>query len=66
MALLQDLVPKNLLEEKARFFADQTYNPQFIYKEPILPESLAEYGVPQKKYLDLAISILEKTYFGRN
>ena len=66
MALLQDLVPKNLLEEKARFFADQTYNPQFIYKEPIQQESLSEYGVPQKKYLDLATSILEKTYFGRN
>ncbi|MCA9368752.1 MAG: DUF1704 domain-containing protein [Pseudomonadales bacterium] len=66
MSFLQDITPINLLEEKEKFLVDPTTNPQFIYKNAIDTEKLHEYGKPQKKYIDLAKAILEKTYFGRN
>ena len=66
MSVLQDITPINLLAEKQKFLAEPTSNPQFIYKNPIDEKKLTQYGVPQKKYLDLATAILEKTYFGRN
>lgn len=66
MSFLQTITPINLLEEKEKFLANQTKNPQFLYKETIPEEKLQAYGIPQKKYLDLAEAILEKTYFGRN
>jgi len=66
MSFLQTITPINLLEEKEKFFANKTYNPQFLYKEEISSEKLLTYGVPKKKYLDLAVAILKKTYFGRN
>ncbi len=66
MSFLQTITPINLLEEKEKFLKDPTTNPKFLYKEEILESKLSEYGVPQKKYLDLAKAILEKTYFGRN
>jgi hypothetical protein len=66
MSLISKLTPTNLLEEKAKFLADPKYNPQFIYEEPVDSAVLTKYGLPQKKYKDLAQEILDKAYFGRN
>jgi hypothetical protein len=66
MSWLDTVTPINLQEEKQKFFADQTYNPQFLYSEAIDEKSLAKFGFPEKKYLDLAKEILDKSYFGRN
>lgn len=66
MSFLKNLIPTNLNEEKEKFFSDNTYNPQFQYKEEIDQEKLYLYGKPQKKYLEIAQKILKKTYFGRN
>ncbi len=66
MSFLSNLIPINLNEEKEKFFADNSYNPQFIYEEAIDPKKLKQYGKPAKEYLDIANKILKKTYFGRN
>jgi hypothetical protein len=67
MSWLDQLTPTNLLEEKAKFFADPTYNPQFTYPETNEePVEADKWGYPQQPYLDLAKAILEKTFFGRN
>ena len=62
MSLIQKITPINLLEEKEKFFADETYNPQFIYEEKVTDKTLYKHGYPQPKYLDLAQEILDKTY----
>lgn len=66
MSLIRKLTPINLLEEKEKFFADQSYNPQFIYEHPVSEAKLLKHGIPQKKYLSLAKEILDQTYYGRN
>ena len=66
MNLISRLVPTNLLSEKEKFFADEKYQPQFTYEEPISESELQNFGVPQKKYVDLAKTILQKTYHHRN
>lgn len=66
MNWLDKLSPSNLQQEKAKFLADPSYNPQFIYEEPMEAKDLEKLGLPKKEYLDLAQEILEKTYFGRN
>ena len=66
MTLLQKLTPTNLLEEKEKFLADNSYNPQFIYSEEITASKLLQYGKPKQKYLTLAQEILDRAYFGRN
>jgi hypothetical protein len=66
MSLLTRLTPINLLEEKEKFFADQTYNPQFVYDQPVGEETLNKYDQPQDSYSALAKHILQKTYHHRN
>lgn len=66
MSLLQRLTPINMLEEKQKFFADPSYNPQFIYEETIETAELYAYGVPKPEYLELARGILEEAFYGRN
>ncbi|MEN8252856.1 MAG: tyrosine/phenylalanine carboxypeptidase domain-containing protein [Patescibacteria group bacterium] len=66
MTFLQKITPTNLLEEKEKFLADNSYNPQFIYSEEVTNEKLYKFGKTQKKYLELAQEILNKAYFGRN
>lgn len=66
MTLLARLVPTNLLEEKAKFMADHSYNPQFIYQEVTSDTDLYKYGQPQSHYLELAQEILDQAYFNRN
>ena len=66
MIQINQLVPLNLVEEKNHFFADQTYNPQFLYEENQIGQSLTEYGLPDHQLTELAEKIVKKAYFGRN
>ncbi|MFZ1721589.1 MAG: tyrosine/phenylalanine carboxypeptidase domain-containing protein [Microgenomates group bacterium] len=56
---LRNLIPSNLSEEKARFFADQNYNPQLAYSVPISFEHPPYKGSIQITHLAKAKSILE-------
>jgi hypothetical protein len=47
MKLISGLTPTNLLEEKEKFFADQTYNPQFTYNETFSASELEQFGHPK-------------------
>lgn len=60
MSLIKKVTPLNLLQEKGKFFSDQTYNPQFIYENKLDDKTLSKYGLPQPQYLDLAKTILNK------
>lgn len=66
MSLVNNLTPTNLLEEKEKFFADSSYNPQFQYKEPIKKNDLTKYGFPENRTLDLAKEIIDKAYYQRS
>jgi len=66
MISVNKLIPINLAEEKVRFFADNHYNPQFIYDQPIEKTTLTEYGFAPRNFSSLAQQILAKAYFGRN
>ena len=66
MNQIQDLTPINLQTEKAKFFADHKYNPQFTYATEILSEFLTQYGQPTETLTELAKNILDRTYYGRN
>lgn len=66
MSWLQKLTPINLIEEKEKFFADRTYNPQFVYEEDITEDFLKKHGLPQASYRTLAERILKHTFYGRN
>jgi len=63
MSLIKKITPINLLEEKEKFFADESYNPQFKYAEEFDEEILYKHGHPQNKYLELAQTILEKVHY---
>jgi len=63
MSLIKKLTPINLMEEKEKFFANENYNPQFIYEKITADKTLYKHGYPQAKYLDLAQTILEKTFY---
>lgn len=60
--LIQRLTPVNLHQEKEKFLADQTYNPQFKYEETVTNRILTKYGQPRRRYLDLAQTILDQIY----
>ncbi len=62
MNFLRLLTPINLQEEKERFFADNSYNPQFQYAGEIEEEKLLAYGKPKESYLQLAQNILTKAF----
>lgn len=66
MSLLQQLTPINLLEEKAKFLADNSYNPQFVYEEAVDQAALTKHGQPSQALLELAQEIVDFTFFGRN
>jgi hypothetical protein len=62
MSTLAKLTPLNVQEEKTKFFADQSYNPQFVYPEPVDQSNLNRYGVPHSRYLDAAHEIIDRAY----
>lgn len=61
MIQLSHVVPTNYLEEKAKFFADHTYNPQFTYKSDIDELKLSSYGLPKPNLTALASKIVGKS-----
>lgn len=66
MSLVKKLTPINLQEEKAKFLADQSYEPQFVYAEEIDDSMLNRYGKIDQKILDIAEKIINKAFAHRN
>lgn len=62
MSLLQRLTPTNLLEEKEKFFTDNSYNPQFVYEEEISEQDLYKYGLPKEELVKKAQSIVTNAF----
>lgn len=60
MALISDLQPLNLEEEKLKFQQNSNYNPQFIYQQLLSPQKLTIYGVPQPQFIAIANNYLQK------
>lgn len=60
MSFLQQLAPLNLQEEKQKFFADFSYNPQFCYSGPIDQEKLTKYPHTTPELVALAERIISK------
>jgi hypothetical protein len=58
--LLTDLIPLNLLQEKEKFFADPTYNPQFKYIRQFEPRELIQWGVPIEELFIHSTEMLAK------
>lgn len=44
--ILVDLIPTNLIEEKEKFFADPTRNPQLTYNRDFSTQELTKWGTP--------------------
>jgi hypothetical protein len=65
MSLLAQLKPNNLLEEKEKFFLDNSYNPQFTYDNLPDESEIYKYGKPTLNYITLAKSVLDKAYFNK-
>lgn len=59
MNILVQVKPTNLLSEKEKFFADRSYNPQFTYVEPVVPEKLTLWGLPKQELYDYALEMLK-------
>lgn len=59
MGLITDLHPVNYQEEKQRFLADPTFDPQFRYVRRFSTDELTSYGFPTDEYLTLAQKILD-------
>jgi hypothetical protein len=57
--IIKDTKPLNLLEERAKFFADPTYNPQFQYSRTIAPEELTPWGLPKHEFYRHALEMVE-------
>jgi len=66
MNILSKLSPINLFEEKKKFFADPSYNPQFIYEDEVSEDQLLSYGVPTSHYLKLAKRIVKQAFDGKS
>lgn len=54
MIQLRQLVPTNLQEEKVKFMADTSYNPQFTYTEVLPQKELRYYGKAEKRLRTIA------------
>ena len=52
--LIHDTIPLNLIEERAKFFADYNYNPQFKYTRSFTQEELQQWGTPLPAFCDQA------------
>jgi hypothetical protein len=58
MALLRDLRPLNQESEKAKFFQDTSYNPQFVYVRQFSEQEIGQYGLPNLAYFEHAKKML--------
>ena len=61
--ILIQAAPNNLLQEKEKFFASSTYNPQFTYASgiPFTQSELQQWGVPQEKLYNYVLRMLPQT-----
>lgn len=66
MKLIKYLNPLNVLEEKTKFLADPSYNPQFIYEKNIPQEQLEKYNHDNDELLIVAQEILDRAFKHRN
>ncbi|XP_029445350.1 uncharacterized protein KIAA0895 homolog [Rhinatrema bivittatum] len=57
--ILTAIKPSNIEKEKIRFFKSEfTYNPQFEYANPALPDMLAKHSNASDRFLQQAINIM--------
>ena len=49
MGLIHDLIPVNLSVERAKFAADERYEPQFLYNRDFRERQLSLYGLPSEQ-----------------
>ncbi|XP_010210703.1 PREDICTED: uncharacterized protein KIAA0895 homolog [Tinamus guttatus] len=62
LCLLTAIKPANVDKEKVKFFkSDFTYNPQFEYANPALPNVLAKHSQASDRFLKQSINIMERT-----
>ncbi|XP_021483139.2 putative tyrosine carboxypeptidase MATCAP2 isoform X4 [Meriones unguiculatus] len=62
LCILTAIKPTNLEREKLKFFkSDHTYNPQFEYSNPVLPNVLAKHSNASDRFLKQSINIMELT-----
>ncbi|XP_068008844.1 putative tyrosine carboxypeptidase MATCAP2 isoform X1 [Melanerpes formicivorus] len=62
LCLLTAIKPCNVEKEKEKFFkSDFTYNPQFEYANPALPNVLAKHSHASDRFLKQSINIMERT-----
>lgn len=66
MKVLRKLIPSNVQQEKQKFLADDSYNPQFEYSTAPEMFELDSYGYPKPELVAKAQEVLDKAYFGRN
>jgi hypothetical protein len=60
MNIISRVNPLNLAEERAKFWQDHSYNPQFEYAKSFADDELYIWGKPQQKYFEYAHSMLAK------
>lgn len=56
---INSVKPLNLQEERAKFFNDTNYNPQFTYTNPIDPATLQVWGEPKQAYFEHSARMME-------
>uniref|UniRef100_A0A8C5UFM0 KIAA0895 n=1 Tax=Malurus cyaneus samueli TaxID=2593467 RepID=A0A8C5UFM0_9PASS len=62
LCLLTAIKPSNVEKEKVKFFdSDFTYNPQFEYENPALPNVLAKHSHASDRFLKQSINIMRRT-----
>jgi len=68
MAKLRQLIPTNLQQEKEKFFSDFSYNPQFVYDDPIDPGFIQKYDflIADRNVSELALRIAKEALQHRN
>lgn len=60
MNIISKVNPVNIAEERAKFWQDQTYNPQFEYANAFSSDDLYIWGKPSSKFYEHALYMLEQ------
>lgn len=60
MNIISRVNPVNIAEERAKFWQDHTYNPQFEYANTFKSEDLYIWGKPKTLYYEHALQMMEK------
>jgi hypothetical protein len=59
--IISQVAPTNVLEEKEKFFASRSYNPQFTYTKKVAESELSQWGLPQEKLFKYCQAMLPQT-----